>query len=388
MACTTALHIGIVAGEASGDILGADLMRALRAAAEQRGLTLRFDGVGGPRMIAAGFDSLYPMERLSVMGLIDPLKRLPELLRMRGSLRRHFLAAWPDVFIGIDSPDFTLNLERSLREQGITTVHYVSPSVWAWRRGRIKIIRRAVDLMLTLLPFEADFYIEHDVPVTFVGHPLADQIPLEDQREAARAALGIDRDALLLALLPGSRGGEVAQLAPHFLDTFEQLRREFPNLQGLIPAASDDRRRQLESLLAGRSAPPRLVDGQSQQVMAAADAVLMASGTTTLEALLLKRPMVVAYRMGAISYRLLSPLVKTPYISLPNLLAGEALVPEVIQDDVRAEILTPLVAECLRGGPAIQALQERFAALHGQLALKASETAAAAILLRLERAHG
>lgn len=380
---TRALRIGMVAGEASGDILGAGLIEALSALAQLNQREIRFEGVGGPRMIGLGFNSLYAMERLSVMGITEPLKRLPELLSMRSALKKHF-AENCDIFIGIDSPDFTLNIEAWLRARGIKTVHYVSPSVWAWRRGRIKAISRAVDLMLTLLPFEAAFYVDHQVPVKFVGHPLADEIPLGDQRDSARALLGIDQSARVLAVLPGSRGGEVKHLAPAFLDTIDWLRREFPELECLIPAANAERRIQIENLLAGRNTAVRLVDGQSREVMAAADAVLMASGTTSLEAMLLKRPMVVAYRMGGLSYALLSRLVKTPYISLPNLLAGEALVPEVIQDAVRPEVLGPLLAKRLRGGPEVDDLKARFAALHRDIARNASDTAARAVWDLLE----
>lgn len=372
------LRIGIVAGEASGDILGAGLMEALASLAAAHQREIQFEGVGGPRMLELGFDSLYPMERLSVMGITEPLKRLPELLSMRAALKKH-CAAHCDVFIGIDSPDFTLNIEADLRRRGVKTVHYVSPSVWAWRRGRIKTISRAVDLMLTLLPFEADFYVDHQVPVTFVGHPLADQIPFEDQRSAARAALSIDPSRRVLAVLPGSRGGEINHLAPAFLDTVDWLRRDFPDLDCIIPAANAERRAQLERLIASRDTPVRLLDGRSREVMAAADVVLMASGTTSLEAMLLNRPMVVAYRMGGLSYALLSRLVKTPYISLPNLLAGEALVPEVIQEDVRPEVLGPLLAERLRGGAEVERLKARFAAMHRDIALRASETAAQAV---------
>lgn len=374
------VRIGIVAGEASGDILGAGLMEALHAKAEGLNVEFHFDGVGGPRMIAAGFQSLYPMDRLSVMGLTEPLKRLPELLRMRASLKQHFVQRGTEVFVGIDSPDFTLNIEAFLRERGIKTAHYVSPSVWAWRQGRIKTIARAVDLMLTLLPFETSFYEANQVPVRFVGHPLADQIPLEDQRESARGELGVQADAKVLAVLPGSRGGEVSHLAPAFFDTVDWLRECIPDLQVLVPAANADRLAQLEQMLRGRTTAVRLIDGQSREVMAASDVVLMASGTTTLEAMLLKRPMVAAYRMGAISYTLLSRLVKTPYISLPNLLANKPLVPEVIQNDVRADVLGPLVLERLLGGESVQALKERFLAMHKALSLNASDSAAEAIL--------
>lgn len=383
------LHIGIVVGEASGDILGAGLMKSLQARAEQSGIELHFDGVGGSRMLAAGFNSLYPMDRLSVMGLTEPLKRLPELLRMRKHLKQHFRETRPDVFIGIDSPDFTLNIEADLKSAGIKTVHYVSPSVWAWRQGRIKTIARAVDLMLTLLPFEAAFYEANQVPVRFVGHPLADEFPLEDQRISAREKLGLRNDEQILAVLPGSRGGEVGHLAPAFLDTVDWLLEQLPNLKVLIPAASPERREQLEKLLANRSTSAQLLDGQSREVMAAADVVLMASGTTTLEAMLLKRPMVVAYRMGSLSYKILSHLVKTPHISLPNLLAAKALVPEIIQDDVRPDVLGPLLLERLQGCSEVDELKTRFAQMHRDIALNASDSAAEAVWQLAEAsAHG
>ncbi len=382
-----ALRIGMVAGEASGDILGAGLMSALTTLAQSKQCDIHFEGVGGPRMLERGFTSHYPMDRLSVMGFTEPLKRLPELLAMRKSLKARFAQSC-DLFIGIDSPDFTLNIEAAMREQGMKTVHYVSPSVWAWRRGRIKTISRAVDLMLTLLPFEADFYVEHQVPVRFVGHPLADELPLDDQRESARAALGLQPFAKVLAVLPGSRGGEVNHLAPAFLDTVDWLHREEPELQCIVPAANAERRTQLESILAGRTSRVRIIDGQSREVMAASDAVLMASGTTSLEAMLFKRPMVVAYRTGGVTYAILSRLVKTPYISLPNLLAGEALVPEIIQDEVRADVLGPLLLERLRGGPTVDQLKARFFEIHQAIALRASESAAQAVWELLEPING
>ncbi|WP_372748453.1 lipid-A-disaccharide synthase [Litorivivens sp.] len=382
------LHIGIVVGEASGDILGAGLIKALQLRAAQIGIELHIDGVGGPRMIAAGFNSLYPMDRLSVMGFTEPLKRLPELLGMRKHLKQHFRETRPDVFIGIDSPDFTLNIEADLKSVGIKTVHYVSPSVWAWRQGRIKTIARAVDLMLTLLPFEAAFYEAHSVPVRFVGHPLADEFPLDDQRDTARKTLGLGDTDRVLAVLPGSRAGEVGQLAPAFLDTVDWLMQQRPELKVLVPAASAERRRQIETLLIDRATTVQLLDGQSREAMAAADAVLMASGTTTLEAMLLKRPMVVAYKMGGFSYAILSRLVKTPYISLPNLLATESLVPEIIQNDVRPEVLGPLLLERLDGSDAVDALKVRFTQLHREIALNASDSAAEAIWQLMEAEHG
>jgi lipid-A-disaccharide synthase len=370
----------MVAGEASGDILGASLMRAIR----QQQPDTRFVGIGGPLMLAEGFESLFPMERLSVMGLVEPLKRLPELLNIRKTLREYFLNQHPDLFLGIDSPDFNLGLELSLREQGILTAHYVSPSVWAWRRGRIKKIAKAVDRMLTLFPFEAQFYLEKNVPVTFVGHPLADQFPMQPDKVAARESLDVAPDATLIALMPGSRGGEVRMLGEVFIDTARWCLHQRPDLQFIIPAANADRFEQLQALLAehGRGLPIRLVDGQSQQVMTAADAVLMASGTTTLEAMLLKRPMVVAYRLAWLSFQIISRMVKAPFFSLPNLLAGGQLVPEVLQADVRPEMLGPLILERVQDKQQRQQLVARFSELHQQLRCDAS-TKAAQVLLKM-----
>lgn len=372
------LRIGIVAGEASGDILGADLIKAIR----KQHPDAQFQGIGGPLMIAEGFDSLFPMERLSVMGLVEPLKRLPELLRIRRSLKELFLEQSPDLFLGIDSPDFNLGLELALRKQGILTAHYVSPSVWAWRRGRIKKIAKSVDRMLTLLPFEAQFYIENNVPVTFVGHPLADQLPMAPDRSEARKALHLDESATIVALMPGSRGGEVRMLGEVFIETARWCLHQRSDLQFIIPAANPERMAQLETMLAeqGRGLPISLVDGQSQTVMTAANAVLMASGTTTLEALLLKRPMVVAYKLAYFSYLIISRMVKAPFFSLPNLLANSNLVPEVLQSDVRPEMLGPLLLERLQSGPEQQQLLHSFQQIHQSIRCNASEKAAQVLL--------
>ena len=328
-------------------------------------------------MIALGFHSLYPLDRLSVMGLVEPLKRLPELLRIRRQLYRHFLDHQFDLVLGIDSPDFTIGLELKLRRQGMLTAHYVSPSVWAWRQGRIRKIARAVDRMLTLFPFETTFYRRHHVPVTFVGHPLADSLPVvPDQPAAVRERLGL-AEGPLLAILPGSRGAEVATMGPLFLEVARRLRQTLPELSFVIPSASVERHQQLESLLDGCSdLPVTLVAGKAHDVMAASDAVLLTSGTTALEAMLLKKPMVVAYRMAPASYWLLSKLVKSPYIALPNLLAGEALVPELIQDQATVDNLSRHTLEQLVDGEQRRRLVQRFTALHQSLRRDAAETAA------------
>jgi len=371
------LRIGIVVGEASGDILGAGLMTALL----KRFPNATFEGVGGPRMEALGFHSLFPQDRLAVMGFIEPLKRLPELLSIRRNLRRHFTKNKPDVFIGIDSPDFNLSLEGDLKAEGVPTAHYVSPSVWAWRQKRIFKIARSVDLMLTLLPFEAAFYEQHEVPVKFVGHPLADDFPLEIDQQSARETLDIRAKAQLVALLPGSRGGEVKLLGDVFIKTAQWCLQRNPNLQFIIPAANAARRAQLERQLANNlEMPIRIIDGQSQLVMQAADAVLMASGTTTLECLLLKRPMVVAYKMAPLSYAIISRLLKSKYVSLPNLLADQELVPEILQAQATPENLGEALIQYLNNTDAAQNLRSKFTGIHLQLRCNASEQAADAIL--------
>lgn len=376
----------MIAGEASGDILGAGLIRALR----RRYPDARFVGIGGDEMIAEGFHSLVPMERLSVMGLVEVLGRIRELFQIRRRLLDYLLDNRPDVVIGIDSPDFTLAVERRCREAGIATVHYVSPSVWAWRQSRIHTIARSVDLMLTLFPFEARFYEEHDVPVAFVGHPLADRVPMMPDPASARSTLGLVPDAPVLAVLPGSRAGEVARLGGLFLDTARWLQDRQSDLQLVIPCVNRERERQIRALVAQRAVqlPVTIVRGQSRRVMAAADVVLLASGTATLEAMLLKKPMVVGYRLSAISYRLLSRLVSVPHVALPNLLAGESLVPERLQDEATPETLGADVLHWLRDDAGRERLVARFTELHRTLRRDADERAAEAVAGLLERRTG
>lgn len=372
------LRIALIAGEASGDILGAGLMQALKGRQPQ----VEFVGIGGPRMIAEGLDSYFPMERLAVMGLVEVLGRLAELLARRRRLVATLIEQRPDVVIGIDAPDFNLGLELKLRRAGIRTVHYVSPSVWAWRQKRVFKIRDACDLMLTLFPFEARFYTEHQVPVHFVGHPLADAIPLKVDRAAARLALGLPQGAPVVALLPGSRGGEVGRLGGLFLDTAGRLLASRPDLRFVLPCASPERRAQLEQMLVGRDLPLSLLDGQSHEALGACDAVLIASGTATLEALLCKRPMVVAYKVAPLTYRILSRLVKSPYVSLPNLLAGRLLVPELLQDAATPEALAAELLPLLDDG---EVQTESFDAIHRTLRRDASAEAASAVLQLVER---
>lgn len=368
------LKVALVAGEASGDILGSGLMQALR----EQHPDIEFIGVGGPLMEAAGLQSFFPMERLAVMGLVEVLGRLRELLRRRKELAAWLLEQKPDVFIGIDAPDFNLDLELKLHQQGIKTVHYVSPSVWAWRQKRVLKIREACDLMLCLLPFEARFYEEHQVPVHFVGHPLADSIALENDPLAARQQLGLPADARVVALMPGSRGGEVRRLGELFLHSASLLQQRHPELQFVLPAANAARKEQLEQMLAAfPKLPVTLLDGQSQLALQACDAVLIASGTATLEAMLFKRPMVVAYRLAGLTYRILKLMVKSRHFALPNLLAGETLVPEFIQHAATAENLAAAIEQQLADGSRQTA---RFLELHQLMRRDASRQAAGAVL--------
>jgi len=373
---TAEVRIGIVVGEASGDILGAALMVELSKIYPNA----VYEGIGGPRMLELGFNSFFPQDRLAVMGIIEPLKRLFELLRIRKYLRNHFISNPPSVFIGIDSPDFTIPLERKLKESGIKTVHYVSPSVWAWRQKRVFKIAKSVDLMLTLLPFEAAFYEKHNVPVEFVGHHLADEMPLVVNTAAAREELGIPLNAKVIGLLPGSRGSEVDKMGNLFMQVAVKCLQQDPNLSFYIPAANINRYEQLKAILAQyQEFPIFLVNGQSQKVMAASDALLVASGTVTFEAMLLKKPMVVAYKMAAFSYWLLSKLVKTPFISLPNLIASAELVPEILQDNATVDSLTASVMNYFDNPQETKLLSETFQNMHQNLRRGASQKAAAAI---------
>ena len=372
------LRIGIVAGEASGDLLGGGLIHAIR----ERHPDAVFEGIAGPRMQEEGARSLYPLERLSVMGLFEVLGRYRELSRMRRDLIRHFSENPPDVFIGIDAPDFNHVIETQLKAKGIKTVHYVSPSVWAWRRYRLRKLKRAVDLMLTLFPFEARFYEEHAIPVRFVGHPLADMIPLQPDVHAARRAFGLEHDDEVLAILPGSRVSEVSRLAADFIQAAQRCVEQRPGLKLLVPLVNERTRAIFETAVRRQAPdlPVTIVDGRSREVMTAADVVLLASGTAALEAMLLKKPMVVAYRLSALSYPLARLLVKVDVYSLPNLLAGEKLVPEIIQHDVTAERLSASVLDYFDNPQHAVALQQRFTEIHKTLQQNASASAAQAIL--------
>jgi lipid-A-disaccharide synthase len=380
------LRIGIVAGEASGDNIAAALITALRAQVPDA----VFEGVAGPRMQAAGCTTLCPMERLSVMGLTEVLRHLPALLGLRRRLRRHFTAHPPDLFIGVDAPDFNLGLERALKRRGIRTLHYVSPSVWAWRRYRVRKIAASVDCILTLFPFEERFYLEQHVPARCVGHPLADQVADEVDQAAARRALGIPPGGPLLALLPGSRTSEVRQLALPFLAAAAWCQARRDDLHFVVPLANARCRAAFEEAVSRLpSVPPlTLLTGRGMEAMAAADAVLLASGTATLECLLLRRPMVVAYRLSALTFRLARRLVRVPFFSLPNLLAGRALVREFLQHDVTAENLGRELLALVEQPQRAAALAHEFAAIHRDLRRDASHAAARVVLQMTGRLPG
>ncbi len=374
------LRIGILAGEPSGDILGSELIRSLRQLYPDN---LQVEGIGGPKMIAAGCRSLFPIERLSVMGITGVITRLPELLKIRKKIIQHFIANPPDVFIGIDYSDFNLTVEETLKKAGIKTVHYVSPKVWAWRRGRLKKIVRAVDLMLTLFPFEADFYQQNStLPVTCIGHPLADLIPLEMDQQKARTQLGLPLHETIVALLPGSRSNEIHYLGELFLRTAVWCSARMPQLKFVVPLINAQRRTQFEAILQ-KLAPQisiQLIDGHSQEVMAAADAILLASGTATLEAMLIKRPMAVAYRMSSLNYSIAKLLVKKTLIALPNLLAKKELVPEFIQERATIENLGNVLLGYLQNPDSVTALKTEFLQIHQDLRRNASDAAARAIV--------
>jgi lipid-A-disaccharide synthase len=374
------LRVGLVAGEASGDTLGADLISALRRLSPG----IEFFGVAGPKMQAAGCEVWEPSESLAVMGLFEIVRDLPRLLRLRARIRSLFLAAKPDVFVGIDAPEFNLRLARDLRAAGIPTVQYVSPQVWAWRQGRARSIHESVDLVLCLLPFEKRFYDEHGMRAEFVGHPLADAIPLNVDRAAARAALGVDANAHVVALLPGSRRGEVARLAQDFAATARWLAAQRPGLRFIAPMASAATRQMFTQALAlhAPEVQVRLIDGQAQAALIAADVVLVASGTASLEAALCKRPMVVVYRLGAMTAWILRRLnlVKVKFFAQPNLLADRRVVGEYFQEEIIPESIGAELLMWLDDAERRSDLEREFSRIHADLRRDAGARAAQAIL--------
>ena len=378
------IRIGIVAGEVSGDVLAAGLIRELK----RRAPHVQFEGIGGPRMQLEGCVNIYPMDALTVMGF--EFERVPKIFGIRRALARRFLDNPPDLFIGVDAPDFNLGLEQRLRAAGIRTVHYVSPTVWAWRRWRIHKIRRAVDHMLTLFPFEEDYYREHGVPVTFVGHPLADLIPLRHDQAAMRRELKLPADRPIVALLPGSRLSELGRHADLFVETALWLYRRHPELHFVAPFASDETKAVFELALERHAAgalPLSLMLHGSREAMAAADIVLCASGTVTLEAALLGKPMVVTYRISWLSYLLVRMMVHVRLYSLPNNLAGRELVPEYIQSDATPEKLGQAVARLLLAPKEAQTMRRALKAMHRALRRKADVRAAQAVMNLLPTAE-
>jgi lipid-A-disaccharide synthase len=382
------IRIGLIVGEVSGENLALGLIKSLR----QYYPELTFEGVLGPKLIAEGGSSLYPMDRLSMIGFFEPLKRLPQLLLMRRRLIQHFIANPPDIFIGVDAPDFNLSIERALKKHGIKVVHYVSPSVWAWRQNRIHSIKKSIDLMMALLPFEVKFYQQHQTPVCFTGHPLADEIPLltpaqvEIETRNAKAQLNwvsekSEQAPPVIALLPGSRNGELKYLAEIFLQTAQYCYAINPHLKFVAPLVSESHKQwfmELQQKVAPHL-PIQIMIGNTRLAIAAADVVLVASGTATLEVMLHKKPMVVAYRMSAVSIAILSRLLKVPYIALPNLLAENFVVPEHIQSKATPELLCPALLKFLSPDFDRVGLINQFNELHKTIKRNASETAAKAV---------
>lgn len=375
---TRPLTIALVAGETSGDILGAGLIRAIKNQVPDA----RFVGVAGPRMQAEGCEAWYEMEELAVMGIVEVLERLPRLLKIRRDLTQRFTELQPDVFVGIDAPDFNITLEGRLKQRGIKTIHYVSPSVWAWRQKRVFKIGRATNLVLAFLPFEKAFYDRFNVPCRFIGHTMADAMPLHPDKLAARSTLRIAPDVRCLAILPGSRGAEVDMLSKDFLLTARLLRESCPDLEIVVPLVNAKRRQQFEEIKTevAPDLPVRLLDGFAREAMIASDAALLASGTAALECMLAKCPMVVGYRMKPFTFWLASKLVKTPWVSLPNLLAGRELVKELLQNECTPDKLAEALLPWLQDSAQVHDLQETFLHLHQQIRCDADEQAAQAVL--------
>ncbi len=375
----TVKTIAIVAGEASGDLLGSMLMAAIR----QSRPDVRFIGIGGPKMQAVGMDVLFPLEKLAVNGYLEVLRHYRELVGIRRSLRDRFLAEPPDLFIGVDAPDFNLDLERALKQHGIPTVHYVSPSIWAWRGERIHKIRHAVSHILALFPFEAPLYEKAGVPVTYVGHPLADLLPEQTKRSEMHEQMRIRRGVRVFALLPGSRQGEVRRLAGTFIETAKLILQKMPEAQFLVPLASRETRSIFEHELwrrEGWDLPITLLFGHAHDAMIAAEGVLVASGTATLEAALLKRPMVITYKLAPFTYWLAKRKQYLPYVGLPNILAGRFVVPEILQDDATPENLAQALLNVVNNKQAVVQLEQTFGEMHRSLRQDAAHKAAQAIL--------
>ncbi len=371
--------VAIVAGEASGDLLGAHLIEALK----KRLPDVEFVGVGGPKMESAGMKVLFPMETLAVRGYVEVLRHYREIVGIRKQLRRLWSAERPDVFIGIDAPDFNLALERALKKKGVPTIHYVSPSIWAWRRERIRLIAQSVSHMLALFPFEKPLYDDAGIPVTYVGHPLADVLPLEPNREAARELLKLPKEGAVVALLPGSRQSELQSMADLFVQTARRMAERRPDIQFLVPLVSRETRTLFEETLYrldARNLPMTILFGHAHDALVACDAALVASGTATLETALLKRPMVITYKMPELSWSIIKRKKYLPYVGLPNILAGRFLVPELIQEDALPENLAQALLNLLQDKAVTKGLEEAFSGMHRQLRQNTAEKAAGVVL--------
>ena len=378
------LRVGMVAGEASGDQIAAHLIAALKA----RRRPMLFAGIGGPKMAAQGFESQFPMEKLSVRGYAEALRHYREIMSIRRRLARAMLAERPDLFIGVDSSDFNLDLERRLKEAGIPTVHYVSPSVWAWRRWRVRRVARSVSHMLVMFPFEAPLYQKAGVPVTYVGHPLADLIPLQPARAEARSRLRLPARKLIVALLPGSRRSELHYMAAAFVLAAHRFRQEVPDVHFVCPTVTRDTRDMFERAVHEQQRtdlPLTLLFGHSHEALAAADLALVASGTATLEAALFKTPMVIAYRQSPLTWALMRSMLYLPYVGMPNILAGERLVPELLQGEATPAALAAALLALLRDTAAQRRQVERFHEFHHLLRQNTAEKAADAVLAVIDK---
>lgn len=374
--------VGLVAGEASGDLLGAHLVEALKA----RRPDLRFSGIAGPRMVAAGVQAIFPMEKLAVRGYVEVLRHFPEILGIRRKLTRHFLQAPPAVFIGIDAPDFNLGLEYKLKAAGITTIHYVSPSLWAWRGERIHFIKQAVDRVLTVFPFEKAIYDKAQIPVSYVGHPLATMLANYPSQSTVRDLLGLYGDAPVVAILPGSRVSEVQALAPIFVAAARRIEAQIPGVRFVAPLVNQETRKLFEAALQREGGVTvKVLDGRSHDAIAAADVVLVASGTATLETALLRKPMVISYRVPRLTAWLMRRRSYLPYVGLPNILAGEFVVPELLQDAATPQALAHAVVDMLRDGPGRRRISERFGTMLVDLKQNTAQMAADAVMPYLER---
>ncbi len=367
--------VGLIAGEASGDLLGAELIQAL----QQKYPDFQFEGIAGPRMVAAGAHALASCERLSVNGYVEVLRHLPDLLKLRREIVQHFLEHPPKVFVGIDAPDFNFGVEAKLKAAGIPAVHFVSPSIWAWRGERIHKIKHAVSHMLVVFPFEEQLYKDAGIPVTYVGHPLADRIPMEPDMAAARKALDMSEAGTVVALLPGSRQGEVKRLAPIMLESARRILEKKPSAQFLIPAATEAVEGILNEMAGASGLPIKVLKGQSQLAMTAADVVVLASGTATLEAALLKKPMVITYKVPAITAWLAKRKLYLPYVGLPNILLKQFAVPELLQENATPKKLSQAVLGWLDSPERCDELRKEFLALHESLRCNASERIAHAL---------